>query len=140
MLSTFTTGYSDAAVTGSGTNMLNEQTEFALPAFLQYKAGLEFCWHKQIARGGGGAIYLGVILISKLKEFGSTIIVKILGNNRQELPQIMNTALDQEVSVMHYLGRHKNIAGLLGWCEEPVAMLMKYYQLGSLESVVKSHS
>lgn len=39
---------------------------------------------------------------------------------------------------MHYLGRHKHIAKLLGWCDEP-EILMNIYPLGSLESVIKSH-
>lgn len=64
------------------TTMLAGQTEFAVPAFLHYKAGMEFRWNKRIAKGGGGEVYLGDALCAPLSEFGKTIIVKIIGPNR----------------------------------------------------------
>ena len=117
---------------------MNNQTEFAIPAFLKYKAGADFRWHKQIAKGGGGTVYLGDAIIPKLQEDGPTIIVKIIGEKRAKLTVRMARAFDQEISVMYYLGRHKNIAGLLGWCDDPMAMLMKYYSNGALEQFIQS--
>lgn len=131
--------YSNNTATMSSMNqstMMNNQTEFAIPAFLRYKAGAEFRWRQRIAVGGGGEVYIGDALIPKLAEFGPTIIIKIVGPSRAELPMRTARAFDQELSVMHYLGRHQNIAGLLGWCDEPMAMLMKFYPLGSLDKVV----
>lgn len=117
--------------------MNSSQTEFSVPAFLMFKAGAEFRWHTKIAQGGGGEVFLGDALIGKLAEFGSTIIIKIVGSNRLSLSEHTAQAFDQEISVMYYLGRHKNIAGLLGWCDEPMAMLMKHYANGSLDKVIK---
>lgn len=118
---------------------LSGQTEFSVPAFLKYKAGAEFRWHKRVAKGGGSEVFLGDALIPKLQALGSIIIVKIVGANREAMTDKMNSAFDQEISVMHYLGQHRNIAGLLGWCDEPVAILMKYYPLGSLNEFIKNH-
>lgn len=64
--------------------------------------------------------------------------MKVLGVDINSLALRMAEAFDQEVSLMHYLGRHKNIAGLLGWCDEPMAMLMKFYECGWLQKVIQS--
>lgn len=74
--------------------------------------------------GGGGEVFLGDALVPRLQEFGLSIIVKIEAVKRQAMSPKILQAIDQEVFVMHYLGRHKNISGLLEWCEEPVAMLI----------------
>ena len=123
-----------------GTTMMNDETEFAVPGFLQLKAGAEFRWRNSIAKGGGGEVFIGDALIPRLQEFGPTIIVKIIGPNRGSVQPRISRAFDQEISVMHYLGRHKNIAGLLGWCEEPVSMLMKYYAIGALDKFIDNGS
>ena len=127
-----------SSISGGGTTIMNDQTEFAIPAFLMYKAGAEFRWHKQIAKGGGGTVYLGDGLIPKLQEDGPTIIVKVVGEKRGKLTVRMAQAFDQEISVMYYMGRHKNIAGLLGWCDHPMSMLMKFYSNGALEQFIQN--
>ena len=96
---------------------------------------LEFRWHKRIAKGGGGEVFFGDALVPRLSELsGPTIIV--VGESRQALSNRMSEALDQKISIMNSKGRHQNIAGLLGWCDKPVAILMKNYPLGSLETLI----
>lgn len=131
-----TTMTSSSVSSSMGTTMAAGQTEYAVPGFLQFKAGAEFRWHTSIAKGGGGEVFIGDGLIPRLQEFGSNIIVKVIGPTRESLPIRTAQAFDQELSLMHYLGRQKNIAGLMGWCEKPVSMLMKYYKLGSLENYI----
>lgn len=128
----FRTATSSENTTWNGTTKMNDKTEFTVPGFLLYIADAEFRHHTRIAKGGGGEAFLGDALVPRLQEFGSSIIVKIAAVNRQSMSLKMLQAFDQEVSVMHYLGRHKNIAGLLGWCEEPVNMFMRFYHLGAL--------
>lgn len=135
---TISTYVSIESTTSMGMTMINDKTEFAVPGFLQFKAGAEFRWHKSIAKGGGGEVFLGDALIPRLQEFGPTIIVKVASKSRGSLELCLSQAFDQEISVMHLLGRHKNIARLLGWCEEPVSMLMKYYKLGALDHFIKN--
>lgn len=125
-----------STTTFSGHTSINTQTELAIPAFLLYQAGAEFRWHKLIAKGGGGSVYMGDALVPQLQEFGSKIIVKIVAQYRRAIKTKMGSSFDQEISLMHYLGRHENIVGLLGWCDEPLAMLMRYYPLGSLDKVL----
>lgn len=119
--------------------MLSSQTEFAVPAFLKYKAGAEFRWQTKIEQGGGGGeVHIGDALVPRLQESGARIIVKIVGKQRSALITTMTLEFDQELSLMHYIGRHENIAGMLGWCDESMAMLMKYYVNGSLETFLRS--
>lgn len=124
----------------SGATMLNDQTAMALPGFLKYRAGSEFRWHKRIAKGGGGEVFLGDALIPQLAVFGETIIVKIVAPDRTFVDQRNSDAFDQEVSVMYSLGHHENIAGILGWCDQPLAMLMKFYVKGALNGFLTENS
>lgn len=140
-MSTFpTTTYTteSTTVSSSTTTMLNIQTAMAIPGYLKYRAGAEFRWHKKIAKGGGGEVFLGDALIPGLAVYGQTIIVKIVALDQSLISQRTADAFDQEISVMHYLGRHANIAGLLGWCDKPLAMLMKYYVNGALSSFLQN--
>lgn len=92
---------------------INEQTEFDVPGFLQYRAGAEFRWNQRIAKGGGGEVFLGDSLIPQLQEFGPTIIIKIIERNRNSITPRVSEAFDQEISVMYYLGRRKNIVEMV---------------------------
>lgn len=132
------TTMSTMSASSMGTTFMNDWTVFAVPGFLQFKAGAEFRWTKSIAKGRGGEVFIGDALIPRLQKFGSLIIIKIVAQDRQSMDPIMAFAIDQEISLMHYLVRNKNIATLLGWCHEPLSMIMKYYKLGSLEQYVAS--
>ena len=50
--------------------------------------------------------------------------------------QEMRVSFFQEVSIMWYLVQEKNIAKLIGYCEEPLALIMKFYPLGSLDNLI----
>lgn len=39
---------------------------------------------------------------------------------------------------MRYLAGSPYIAGLLGWCDEPVSIVLKFCALGSLDAVIKN--
>ena len=130
--------YMSTTMPGGGTTLVNDESEFAVPAFLKFEAGAEFRWHKKIASGGGGVVHLGDALVPELSHGGSTIIVKVVAADRRKVGLHMVDAFDQEISVMYYLRQHRNIAALLGWCDEPMAMLMKYYAIGSLGDFIKS--
>ena len=86
-----------------------------------------------ITEGGGGQGFLGEALVDKLRWHGTWIVAKIVAENRESANLNTASAFDQEVSLMHYLGRHRNVAVMIGWCEQPLAMLMKYYQSGTLK-------
>ena len=45
-------------------------------------------------------------------------------------------AFFQEVSIMWFLNLEKNIAKLVGYSEDPLAILMKLYPLGSLDNLL----
>lgn len=124
--------------TYGGTTRQGNQTEFAVPGFLKYELHQDFECGSMIAMGGGGKIFTGEALASSLSSVhGSRIVIKIVSNSKANATERLSKAFFQEVAVMHYLGRHRNIAVMLGWCEEPQAMLMKHYASGSLEYFIK---
>lgn len=114
------------------------QTEFSTPGFLNFEARDAFRKRVSLAKGGGGEIFLADALIPDLSEFGTTFALKVIAPRRSSMTPKMVQAFDQEVSVMHYLSRHPNIAKILGWCDEPVAIMMKFYPLGSLMQAIES--
>lgn len=134
------TSYSSSlnATTMTVKTVVVDETEFSMPGFLQVKIGLQFRIEKRIAKGGGGEVFIGTSFDTKMAALGTQIIVKKVAEQRADMSLKMSAGFDQEVSLMHYLGRHRNIADLLGWCEEPMAILMKLYSLGSLEAVFKA--
>jgi serine/threonine protein kinase len=42
-------------------------------------------------------------------------------------------SFQQEISLMEFFSDSEHVAKLIGFCKEPVCLLMKYYPLGSLE-------
>lgn len=114
------------------------QTEIAVPGFLKYTDENDFKILKRIAFGGGGDIFLANALVPNLMEFGKTIVVKVVSKHRNSTSTLQVQAFEQEVAVMYYLSRQKNIAGILGWCEEPTALLMKHYLLGALKEFINN--
>jgi proprotein convertase subtilisin/kexin type 5 len=48
-------------------------------------------------------------------------------------------SFQQEISLMEFFSDSDYIAKLVGFCKEPVCLLMKYYPLGSLDGWVNKH-
>jgi proprotein convertase subtilisin/kexin type 5 len=48
-------------------------------------------------------------------------------------------SFQQEISLMEFFVDSEYVAKLIGYCKEPVCLLMKYYPLGSLENWTESN-
>jgi serine/threonine protein kinase len=48
-------------------------------------------------------------------------------------------SFQQEISLMEFFSDSEYVAKLIGYCKEPVCLLMKYYPLGSLENCTESN-
>jgi serine/threonine protein kinase len=116
--------------------------ELSLPGFLMFKNNLTFRLQKQIAQGGGGVVYLGDALTGALSFYGKPIVVKVIGHQSNVplsiLPPREQKLFRQEISIMYFFREEKYIAKFLGWCEYPAAILMKFYQNGSLAEWIHS--
>lgn len=111
----------------------------AKPAYLEIR-GKEFEVQRQIGKGGGGSVFIGVI--KRESEFygksESEVVVKIIADSYEKCPTSQQLTFDQELTVMTILQEYKNIARLIAFCHRPCCMVMKYYPLGALDKWIYS--
>lgn len=104
----------------------------ALPGYACYRPNEDFRATKRVAEGGMGEVWLGEILDPGLLKKNSgekRIVIKITTKSLGEV------AFTQEVSIMNYLNGCRNIATFLGYnMNQPMAILMKLYPMGALDS------
>jgi serine/threonine protein kinase len=48
-------------------------------------------------------------------------------------------SFQQEISLMEFFSDSKYVAKLIGYCKEPVCLLLKYYPLGSLQNWIENN-
>jgi hypothetical protein len=116
--------------------------KISLPGYKELQA-VEFRTVTKLAEGGGGVVYLGEGLSKRSRILGNQIVIKILSgytcfmlisgrfNQMEFLHQL---SFNQEISLMEFFGDSPFTAKLIGYCKEPVCLLMKYYENGSLSS------
>jgi tRNA A-37 threonylcarbamoyl transferase component Bud32 len=124
---------------GRTLNSLNTKTRvyqemgISIPGYLQFSAQYAYKPCKLMTRGGFGNVYLVDLLDEHLIRTASSekAIAKQASRSMEEKMHL--NAFYQEVSIMSYLRNHPNIALIIGFCEDPHTILMKYYKLGSLQ-------
>lgn len=118
--------------------MTGGQTEFAVPAFRQMQSGKDFKYSKIMASGPLSTVFYGEAKNADLAKYGKTIAVKRIASSRAEIGIKQSALVDQEIAVMQFLTRYEDrFVQLLGYSEQPLCMLMKYYPLGSLFSQIQ---
>eukprot|EP00158_Paraphelidium_tribonemae_P006761 Partr_v1_DN27962_c0_g1_i1_m11813 putative protein kinase kinase kinase len=105
----------------------------AKPGYLKYQFGEDFSISHKIAEGGSGDISLGRSLNESMYPRGSEIIIKAFKEN-ENLAEALEDQFIQEVAVLALLRSHRNIAKIVGYCDEPAMIVMKYYIHGSVSS------
>lgn len=118
--------------------LMNTQAVIALPGFLK----LDFQVvrpERVMAEGGGGIIYEAELLDERLKAKHriKKVAVKVVKNAGGWDTEEMRNMFNQEVSIMWSLSFHENIIKLIGFTEEPLAMIMKYYSQ-SMSDLIKN--
>lgn len=91
----------------------------------------------KIAAGGGGELYLSKIMDPKLKsKIGENVIQKIVfvRNKASE------DAFYQEVGIMVMLSKFPYFCTILGYTENPLSMILKFYAAGSLASWLRNNA
>eukprot|EP00158_Paraphelidium_tribonemae_P009424 Partr_v1_DN28863_c3_g2_i5_m33597 len=117
-----------------GTDMRNT---FSIPGYLMMVKGEDYSITKKLTKGGGGDIYFAQAISPKLQEYGHTVIVKQIQSNTTDT-EMSQAMFYQELSITSYLQMNKNIVRLLGYSENPNAILLKIYLQGSLGNRINS--
>ena len=128
------TNGSHGTVTGmtTGTTILvPSDTGLSVPAYLEVKFGVDVRVVRALEKGGFATVFIAQSLKASLAVHGDTVIVKQLTS--QNLTEKQLSTFYQEIAVMSYLGKHDNIAQILGYTLSPYSIIMKYYSLGSLD-------
>ena len=114
------------------TTLVPKESGLAVPAFLECNFGTDVRVSEEIAKGGFSTVSIGQPLKANLRGHGDKIIVKQLINIAEKDKERVLATFYQEIAIMAYLGDHPNIAKLLGFCQNPHSIIMKYYPQGSL--------
>lgn len=84
---------------------------------------------RKLASGGGGELFIVRVMDSSLqKKVGDTVIQKVVFVNNKASEE----AFFQEVGIMIMLSSFPNFCQIIGYTENPLSMILKYYPHGSL--------
>jgi len=118
-------------VTMGDATMVNTVLEVALPGFLRLDFVHDLRTEKKLTEGGVGTIYKAELLDNQLAvRNGSRVVVLKLVDGRQgalEREEI-EERFHQEISIMWSLSFHPNIIKLLGYTDEPMAIVAPLYK------------
>ena len=124
----------------TGTTTLVGDTGLSVPAYLECKYGIDVRATVQIAKGGFSTVSLAEPLKVSLKGYGDQVIVKLLIDESHSNLEKLLATFYQEIAIMSFLGQHQNIAKLLGYCQKPYGLILKYYPYGSLNEWLEDPS
>jgi serine/threonine protein kinase len=115
---------------------MNRTQGFALPAYLE-RNQLEFRIISKLSQTGNNIVFKAEVLSSSVmtKEF-KFLVVKQCAKSIEELNETERRTFFQEITVMEQFKRYKEIATIVGYCLKPVCILMKFYELGSLDRLI----
>eukprot|EP00158_Paraphelidium_tribonemae_P006480 Partr_v1_DN27840_c0_g1_i1_m23335 len=124
---------------GADHTLMNTKAVIALPGFLKMDYQADLRPEQVLAEGGGGVIYLAELLDERVKEKHRVkrVAVKLVKNPANWKHDELLTNFRQEVSIMWSLNFNDNIIKLIGYTEEPMAIIMKHYSQ-SLGDLIKN--
>jgi len=120
----------------TATLCLPSSTDVAIPLYLKYQFGVDFTIEKEIASGAFGSVHIGKLIKQEIiTERNGNDVVCAVKKPKSKLNPVL---FRQELSIHEVFQDNKNFAKLLGYSEDPYAVLFKYYKFGSLRSFIKS--
>eukprot|EP00158_Paraphelidium_tribonemae_P004042 Partr_v1_DN26531_c2_g2_i2_m3337 putative protein kinase kinase kinase len=107
-----------------------------LPGNMAVDTRTAYRTEREIARGGNGSIWTALAMDSKLTAFGKIVIVKV--PTADIASPRLHGLFRQEIALMNAFKTHPNIVRLLGYSENPYAVILKYYPKGSVSTWISS--
>ena len=107
---------------------------FYFPGFLVFSEPVHYERLRKLTEGGMAEVWLCMArepVLSQAAE-GTYCVAKIPRGHIKN----QDSLLRQEVSINYHLRKHPNIAKILGFSHNPATVLMKFYQLGSLDALI----
>ncbi|KAI3660968.1 hypothetical protein MP638_004744 [Amoeboaphelidium occidentale] len=84
---------------------------------------------KKLASGGGGELFIAKPMDPSLqKRFGDTVIQKVVFTTTKSIDE----SFYQEVGIMIMLSTFPHFCKIIGYTENPLSMILKFYSNGSL--------
>jgi serine/threonine-protein kinase len=108
----------------------------AMPSFLEIQSR-DFRVLQRIAVGGGGEVFLAEGMSHELKNLGPFVAKFVKTPKDNTTSRKFVRSFQQEIAIMSLFREHENIAKLIGYCSTPPVILVKYYDLGSLERLME---
>ena len=107
----------------------------SFPSYANFSAGKRYKMIRTLASGAQGDIWLCEVLDPELEALakGKYLVAKIVKEDSERSRKLFF----QEVSVSYHLREHPNIAKTIGYSEQPKAILMRYYEYGSLAECIQ---
>lgn len=126
----------------SGNTTMVGGKEVAVPMFLEMEFNSEYCIDQlepTIAEGGGGVILKGHFLDWKLggqmlRDGIRDCVVKQV--KATKTAAVSHAALLQEIALLYYLRGNDSIIRLLGFNMKDMVIVMPFFPMGSLNSVI----
>lgn len=111
--------------------------EVSIPGFLNLKMEQDVVLENQIATGGGGDVFIAKALHRDLiqRAENTIIIAKTIHVNPDHQSE-QEAQFYQEISLMYMLRDSPHFGKLVGYCETPMTILMRFYPHGSLDRFV----
>ena len=111
--------------------MINTVLEVALPGFLRLNYATDLRTERKLAQGGVGTIWQAQLLDNQLAvRNGSRVVVLKHVDDRQGALEKddLEERFHQEVSIMWSLSFHPNIIKLVGYTDQPMAIVTPLYK------------
>jgi hypothetical protein len=93
---------------------------------------LDFEFKKELGKGGIYTLHVGEGKTEKTQKYGKEVMVKKLADAFQMAEDKFKYPFVEELAALNLLRQEKHIAKLIGFCETPCCLVLKYYQQGSL--------
>eukprot|EP00158_Paraphelidium_tribonemae_P001563 Partr_v1_DN24547_c0_g1_i2_m19647 putative protein kinase kinase kinase len=116
--------------TSAQTTMVISSVGIYLPGGLQVDGTIAYQTIREVARGGGGSVWLANAIDPLLATYGKTVIVKI--PNAKLMNERAIALFNQEIALLNAFQHNQHVAKLLGFSENPYSTILKYYPHGSL--------
>ncbi len=117
--------------------LMNTRAEIALPGFLKMDYHNDIRQDVVMAEGGGGIVYQAELLDDRLrlKHRTNRVVVKLVKNPGNWSHEELLNHFRQEVSIMWSLNFHDHVIRLIGYSEEPMAIVTRLYAFSLMDLI-----